>query len=147
MFKPAVKFASVVALTAALLGSAAPVMAKQVEFDQATIAELGAAMNAGTLTAEKLMELCLARIKAFDRQGPKLHAVITLNPKAMEEAKALDAERKAGKVRGPLHGIPVVLKDNYDTVEMQTTGGSVLLEGAIPPDDAFMVKKDRKSVV
>ncbi len=144
MFKPAVKFASAVALTAALLGSAAaPAMARQVEFDQATIAELAAAMNAGTLTAEKLMELCLARIKAYDRAGPKLHAVITLNPKAMEEAKALDAERKAGKVRGPLHGIPVVLKDNYDTVEMQTTGGSVLLEGAIPPDDAFMVKKLR----
>ena len=118
MFKPAVKFAptrflSVVALTAALLGSvAAPAMAKPVEFDQATIAELAAAMNAGTLTAEKLMELCLARIKAFDRAGPKLHAVITLNPKALEEARALDAERKAGKVRGPLHGIPVVLKDN-----------------------------------
>ncbi len=150
MLKPAAKFATarfkfVVALTAALLGSAAPAMARQVEFDQATIAELSAAMASGSLTAEKLMELCLARIKAFDRAGPKLHAVITLNPKAMEEAKALDAERKAGKVRGPLHGIPVVLKDNYDTVEMQTTGGSVLLEGSIPPDDAYMVKRLREA--
>ena len=142
MIRPVAKLAGVLALTAALLGSTA-VSAKQVEFDQATIAELGAAFSAGTLTAEKLMELCLARIKAFDRQGPKIHAVITLNPKAMDEAKALDAERKAGKVRGPLHGIPVVLKDNYDTVEMQTTGGSVLLEGSIPPDDAYMVKKLR----
>ena len=137
------KIASVVALTAALLSTAAPVSAKQVEFDQATIADLNAAFAAGTLTAEKLVELCLARIKAFDREGPKLHAVMALNPKALEEARALDAERKAGKVRGPLHGIPVVLKDNFDTVEMPTTGGSVLLEGNIPPDDAFMVKKLR----
>src|SRR4051812_3168307 len=136
------RLASAVALTAALLGTTA-VSAKQVEFDQATIADLNAAFAAGTLTAEKLMELCLARIAAFDRAGPKLHAVMALNPKAMEEARALDAERKAGKVRGPLHGIPVVLKDNFDTVEMPTTGGSVLLEGNIPPDDAFMVKKLR----
>ena len=128
-----------VALAAAFIS--APVAAKQIPFDQATIPELNAAMAAGTLTAEKLMELCLARIQAFDRAGPKLHAVIALNPKAMDQAKALDAERKAGKVRGPLHGIPVVLKDNYDTVEMPTTGGSVLLEGNMAPDDANMVKR------
>ena len=133
------KLLGAVALAVAFV--AAPVAAKQIPFDQATIPELNAAMSAGTLTAEKLMELCLARIQAFDRAGPKLHAVIALNPKAMEQAKALDAERKAGKVRGPLHGIPVVLKDNYDTVEMPTTGGSVLLEGNMAPDDANMVKR------
>jgi amidase len=143
MIKTVTRLASAVALTAALLGTTVPVSAKPVEFDQATIADLNAAFAAGTLTAEKLMELCLARIKAFDRDGPKLHAVMALNPKAMEQAKALDAERKAGKVRGPLHGIPVVLKDNFDTVEMPTTGGSVILEGSIPPDDAYMVKKLR----
>ena len=142
--KRAAKFACVAALTAALLGSAAaPASAKQIPFDQATIAELNAAFKAGTLTGEKLMELCLARIKAYDRDGPKLHAIITLNPKAMEQARALDAERKAKGPRSPLHGIPVVLKDNYDTFDMQTTGGSVLLEGNIPPDDAYMVKKLR----
>ncbi len=140
----AVKYACAAALTAALLGAMAnPARAKQIPFDQATIAELEAAMAKGTLSAEKLMELCLARIKAYDRDGPKLHAVITLNPKALEQAKAMDAERKAGKVRGPLHGIPVVLKDNYDTFDMQTTGGSVLLAGNVPPDDAYMVKKLR----
>ncbi|MBX7199927.1 MAG: hypothetical protein K1X51_11225, partial [Rhodospirillaceae bacterium] len=128
----AVKYACAAALTAALLGAMAnPARAKQIPFDQATIAELEAAMAKGTLSAEKLMELCLARIKAYDRDGPKLHAVITLNPKALEQAKAMDAERKAGKVRGPLHGIPVVLKDNYDTFDMQTTGGSVLLAGNV----------------
>lgn len=133
---------STYALIAALF-AAAPAAAKSVEFDQATIGELKAAMDAGSLTAEQLTEMCLARIKAFDRAGPKLHAVITLNPKALETARQLDAERKAGKVRGPLHGIPVVLKDNIDTFDMQTTGGSVLLEGSVPPDDAALVKKLR----
>ena len=129
-------------MSAALL-SAAPASAKPVEFDQATIAELQAAMAAGTLTAEKLTQLCLDRIAAYDRAGPKLHAVISLNSKALEVARALDAERKAGKVRGPLHGIPVIFKDNIDTVDMPTTGGSVLLEGNMAPDDAFFVKKLR----
>ena len=129
------------ALAGALMMS--PANAKQVEFDQASIAELQAAMAAGTLTAEKLTELSLARIEAFDRKGPKIHAVIALNPKALEIARGLDAERKAGKVRGPMHGIPVVLKDNFDTVDMPTTGGSVLLDGNMAPDDAFMVKKLR----
>ncbi len=138
-------FASVVALGAALLATGAPASAKQIPFDDATIAELQSAMASGALTAEKLMALCLARIEAFDRQGPKLHAVISLNASAMDQAKALDAERKAGKVRGPLHGIPVVLKDNYDTVEMPTTGGSVILDGSIPPRDAFMVQKLREA--
>ena len=87
--------------------------------------------------------MCLARIAAFDRKGPSLHAVMTLNPKALEQARALDAERKAKGRRSPLHGIPVVLKDNYDTFDMPTTGGSVLLEGSIPPKDAFVVKKLR----
>ncbi|MGE4063018.1 MAG: amidase family protein [Rhodospirillaceae bacterium] len=133
--------AAVCALATAVATS--DVAARQVEFDQATIAELQAAMAGGTLTAEKLTELCLARIDAFDRKGPKLHAVIAVNPKALEIARALDAERKAGKVRGPMHGIPVVLKDNFDTVDMPTTGGSVLLDGHMAPDDAFMVKKLR----
>lgn len=87
--------------------------------------------------------MCLARIAAYDRQGPSLHAVITLNPKAIETARALDAERRTKGRRSPLHGIPVVLKDNFDTFDMPTTGGSVLLQGSVPPDDAFVVKKLR----
>jgi amidase len=141
MKKQVSTFAIMCALAGALMMS--PANAKQVEFDQASIAELQAAMAAGTLTAEKLTELSLARIEAFDRKGPKIHAVIALNPKALEIARGLDAERKAGKVRGPMHGIPVVLKDNFDTVDMPTTGGSVLLDGNMAPDDAFMVKKLR----
>ena len=137
------KFALACVLAGALFAASPSAEAKPVEFDQASIAELQAAMAAGTLTAEKLTQLCLDRIAAFDRAGPKVHAVMAVNPKALEIARALDAERKAGKVRGPLHGIPVLMKDNYDTVDMPTTGGSVLLEGNMAPDDAFMVKKLR----
>src|ERR1041385_5533636 len=130
-------------LIAAILAPLTPAVAKPIDFDNATIAELNAAFNAGTLTAEKLVQLCLARIQAYDHQGPSLNAVITLNPKALETARALDAERKGKGPRSPLHGIPVVLKDNYNTFDMPTTGGSVLLEDSLPPEDAFLVKKLR----
>jgi amidase len=123
--------------------SATTALAKTIDLDAATIADLDAAFNAGTLTSEQLVQMCLARIAAYDRQGPKLHAILTLNPKALEIARALDAERKAKGPRSPLHGIPVVLKDNYNTIDLATTGGSVLLEGSMPPDDAFVVKKLR----
>jgi amidase len=132
---------AVVAATTLL--SLGPAFAKTIELDSATIAEINAAFDAGTLTAEALVQMCLARIDAFDRKGPLLHAVMTLNPKALDTARALDAERKAKGRRSPLHGIPVVLKDNYDTFDMPTTGGSVLLEGSIPSKDAFVVKKLR----
>lgn len=116
---------------------------RTIDFDTATVADLNAAFNAGTLTSERLVQLCLARIQAYDHQGPSLNAVLAINPKALEIARALDAERKTKGPRSPLHGIPVVLKDNYNTVDMPTTGGSVLLEGSIPPEDAFLVKKLR----
>ena len=118
-------------------------LAQAVDLDSATIAQLGAAMDAGTLTSERLVQLSLARIEAYDDKGPHLNAVITLNPKALEQARALDAERKAKGKRSPLHGIPIVLKDNFDTFDLPTTGGSLLLEGSVPPDDAFVVKKLR----
>jgi amidase len=116
---------------------------RAVPLTSATIADLQAACAAGTLTAEKLTTLYLARIAAYDKQGPAINAVITINPKALETARALDAERRAGRIRGPLHGIPVVLKDNFDTFDLPTTGGSQLLEGSIPPDDAFITQKLR----
>src|SRR5947209_12850906 len=131
-------------LLAMLVGTLAPVSARKViDLDSATIADLNAAFDAGTLTAEKLAQLCLARIEAYDRQGPRLRAVITVNPKALDTARALDAERRTKGRRSPLHGVPVVLKDNYNTADLPTTGGSVLLEGSVPPDDAFLVKKLR----
>ncbi len=132
------KYLAAVFLIATL--AAAP---RTVDFDSATIADLNAAFASGSLTSEKLVEMCLARIRAYDHQGPGLNAVMALNPKAIETARSLDAERKAKGPRSPLHGIPVVLKDNYNTSDMPTTGGSVLLEGWIPPADAFVVKRLR----
>ena len=113
-------------VAALLLATLAPVSAqKATDLDSATIADLNAAFNAGSLTAERLAQLCLARIQAYDRQGPALRAVIAINPKALETARMLDAERKNKGPRSPLHGIPVVLKDNFDTADMPTTGGSI----------------------
>jgi amidase len=127
-----------------LLGAGARASAqKAIDLDSATIADLNAAFKAGILTAEKLTRMFLARIDAYDRKGPQLRAMITVNPKAIDDARALDAERKSKGPRSSLHGIPVVLKDNFDTADMPTTGGSLLLEGSRPPDDAFLVKKLR----
>ena len=116
---------------------------RSIDLDALTIADVNAAFANGTLTSEKLVQLFLARIDAYDRKGPSLHAVITVNPKALDTARAMDAERKAKGPRSPLHGIPIVLKDNIDTADLPTTGGSVMLEGSMPPDDAFVVRRLR----
>jgi amidase len=115
--------------------------------ETATIADLNAAFANGTLTSEQLVDAYLKRVAAYDKTGPTINAVVTLNPKAMAEARALDAERKAGKVRGPLHGVPIVLKDNYDTADLPTTAGSQLLEGHMPRQDASIVKRLRDAGV
>ena len=114
------------------------------ELDEQTIADLQQRMAAGQDSARSLVEKYLARIEALDRQGPALHALIELNPEAAAIADRLDAERRAGKVRGPLHGIPIVVKDNIDTADrMTTTAGSLALEGWRPPADAFLVARLR----
>jgi amidase len=95
-------------------------------------------------SAQSLTRASLARIRALDRSGPALHAVIETNPEALAIAAALDRERAAGQVRGPLHGIPVVIKDNIDTADrMQTSAGSLALVGAPAPHDAFVVQRLR----
>jgi len=100
------------------------------------------------LTVERLPQsnwykLYLDRIEAYDRQGPEISAIITLNPNAIEEARTLDKERRKDGPRSLLHGIPVLIRDNYDTADMPTTAGSVLLKDSVPPDDAFIVKQLR----
>jgi amidase len=130
-------------LPVAVLGGAAVARAASVALTDATIAELQAAMQSGSLTAERLTQLFLARIDAYEKSGPRLHAIITLNPHALDEARVLDAERKAGKVRGPLHGIPIVLKDIIDTGDLPTTGGFYGLRDSIPPQDAEQTKRLR----
>ena len=108
-----------------------------------SILELQNAMEDGAVTSRQLVEQYLARIRQYDQAGPQLNAFIALNPRALDDAAALDAERRAGRVRGPLHGIPIVVKDNYATADMPTTGGSKALEGFETGRDAFMVKKLR----
>jgi amidase len=111
-----------------------------------TISELQEKMESGELTARRLAELYLERIEAVDKSGPYLNSVIELNPDTLETADTLDMERQAGKVRGDLHGIPILLKDNIDTHDrMQTTAGSLALEGNISAKDAFIVKQLRKA--
>ena len=111
-----------------------------------TIAELQEKMETGELTARRLAELYLARIEAVDKEGPYLNSIIELNPDALDIADALDDERQSGKIRGALHGVPILIKDNIDTHDrMQTTAGSLALEGNIAEKDAFVVKQLRKA--
>ncbi len=111
-----------------------------------TISELQEKMTSGEWSARKIAEMYLERISAFDKNGPKVNSVIETNPDALEIASFLDEERAAGKTRGPLHGIPILIKDNIDTHDrMQTTSGSLALEGNIAPRDAFIVQRLRKA--
>ena len=111
-----------------------------VDLTLASLPEIRDALADGSVTSEQLVQESLDRIAAFDAEGPALNAVITINDRALEEARALDAERSESGPRGPLHGIPVVLKANLDTGdEMATTAGSLALAGNRAPDDAFHV--------
>jgi amidase len=114
--------------------------------EEATIAQLQTALQTGQFSALSLAQAYLERIERLDRTGPALNSVIELNPQALELAQALDQERRDGKPRGPLHGIPLLLKDNLDTGDkMQTTAGSLALVGAPAPQDAFVVRKLRQA--
>ena len=123
-----------------------PVAVPSFEFDEATVVQLQKAMASGELTARRLTEAYLARIAALDRQGPELRSVIETNPEALAIADALDAERKTKGARGPLHGIPVLVKDNIDTADrMTTTAGSLALEGSTPPRDSHVAVRLREA--
>ena len=116
------------------------------ELEEATIAGLQHRMETGQDTARSLAETYLARIDALDRQGPSLHSVIEINPDALTIADQLDAERRTRGPRGPLHGIPIVVKDNIATADrMMTTAGSLALVGVTPPQDAFIVTRLRSA--
>ncbi len=110
-----------------------------------SIPELQTAMQAGTVTARDLVSESLARIDAYDDRGPALNTMLAINPRALEAADALDVERRAKGPRGPLHGIPVVIKDNYETADMPTTGGSLALAGFETGRDAFQVRRLREA--
>ena len=130
---------------AVLIGAQAPAPAP-FDLEEATVATLQQRMQSGQETSRSLVDKYLARIEAVDRSGPALHSVIELNPDARTIADRLDGERKSGRTRGPLHGIPVLLKDNIATADrMMTTAGSLALAGVTPPKDAFIVSRLREA--
>ena len=133
--------ASAVALTGAQPPASAPF-----DLEEATIAALQQRMASGQDTSRSLVDKYLARIEAIDRSGPALHSVLELNPEARTIADRLDTERKSGRTRGPMHGIPILIKDNIATADrMMTTAGSLALAGATPPKDAFIVTRLREA--
>jgi len=124
---------------------AATARATTFDLSTATIADIDAAFAAGALTSEKLLDLYLARIAAYDQQGPKLNTIITLNPKAHEIARSLDAERRVKGPRSPLHGIPMLVKDVYDTYDMPTSGGFKPMRTSQPSRDSFVINRLRQA--
>ena len=120
-------------------------MTDALDLETAGVLELQEAMRDGRVTSAELVGGYLARIDALDRRGPALHAVRCVAPDAADQARALDEERRAGRVRGPLHGIPVLVKDNIDVAGLPTTGGAVALEHSVPAGDAFLVTRLREA--
>jgi len=132
------------ALSAALALGRDAKAGSEIDLEEATLADLQQKLASGALTARALTEACLARIDALDRRGPELRSVIEVNPEALALAEALDAERRVRGARGPLHGIPILLKDNIDTADrMTTTAGSLALAGSTPLRDAFVAERLR----
>ncbi|TMF01157.1 MAG: amidase, partial [Chloroflexi bacterium] len=124
----------------------AVILSAHVDLDEVTIDQLQAHMAAGTLSARELVEAYLLRIEAIDRTGPTLRSIIETNPDALAIADALDQERASGHVRGPLHGVPIVIKDNIDTADrMQTTAGSLALAGSYARADAPVAARLRQA--
>jgi Asp-tRNA(Asn)/Glu-tRNA(Gln) amidotransferase A subunit family amidase len=117
----------------------------QVEVTEASITQLQEWMSTGHATSVEITAAFIDRIRAYDQAGPRLNALIRLNSSALAEAEALDRERALRGPRGPLHGIPVILKDNYDLAGMPTTAASLGLAGLVPPDDATQVRKLREA--
>ena len=134
------------------LGIVAPGLSAQPATPRATdivyeagIPALQQAMTEGRTTSVALVDAYLARVAAYDQRGPALNAMIRLNPNARADASRLDAERRQGRVRGPLHGIPIILKDNFDTADLPTSGGSLALANHQPREDAFVVRRLREA--
>lgn len=144
MFTLARHAAVYVAVPTALI-SFVPGLAKAAVFtlEEATITDINKAFDAGILTSESLVQLYLNRIAAYDDAGPTINSVLAINPNVLDIAIKLDVERQLYGPRSPLHGIPILLKDNHDTFDMPTTGGSAALAGSIPRNDAFVVQKFR----
>src|SRR6202162_5590179 len=113
--------------------------------EETTVSGIQQALQTNARTGRQIVQAYLNRIAAYDHKGPAFNSILTLNPKALAEADRLDAERTTGAPVGPLHCVPLVLKDNYNTADLPTTGGSASLAGMLPPADAFVVVRLRKA--
>jgi amidase len=144
----AMRFLVAMSVAAVMSIAASPAGAQQdaFHFQEATIAGIHTALASGELTCVQLTKLYLDRIAAYDKQGPALHAIITVNPKAMEIAAEMDRSYRASRAgAGALHCIPIILKDNFNTFDMPTSGGNVSMKASVPPADAFTVARIRKA--
>jgi amidase len=137
------RFVRAIVVASVLLGPAFAAGAQPQPFhlEEATIASIHAALANGTLTCAQLTRLYLARIEAYNLKGPALHAIITVNPQALQVAADMDR----GSASGPLHCVPIVLKDNFNTKDMPTTGGNISMKNSVPPEDAFVVDRMRRA--
>src|SRR5260370_6886434 len=135
----------ILAMAACLAAVATPVLATDFKVEEATIPEIEQAFRDHRLTCHQLVQTYLDRIAAYDKQGPKLDCLLALNGSALGAADLLDASFAHGGKLGALHCVPVVLKDNYNTIDLPTTGGSLSLEGAQPGKDAFVVAQLRSA--
>ena len=124
-----------------LLASLSVVAQPQFDVFEASITEIRDALDGGQVSSVQLVRQYLNRIQAYDKHGPKLNSIVRVNPQALAQAQALDTERQRTGSRGPLHGVPIVVKDNYNTDHMPTTGGSVALANFIPSENAAQVDK------
>src|SRR5437868_9577604 len=115
--------------------------AEPFRLEEATIAGVHAAIKAGSLTCHQLVQGYLARIAAYDKQGPALNAIVVVNPDALKEADALDARFKQKGIDRPLHCVPAIVKDNFETIGLQSAGGSLALKGFVSDKDATQVKR------
>jgi amidase len=136
-----------ICMMAALFLAATPIRAQRKSFDlmDTSIDQIHAAYKGGTLTCRQLVQMYLDRIAAYDQNGPKINAIINLNPDALAEADKLDAAFKKSGFVGPLHGIPVLVKDQVDAAGMPTTLGSIVFKDYRPPKDSFVVDELRKA--
>src|SRR3954447_5489345 len=139
------KFLSLACVVAGLLGVAAPARAADpaLDLERLTVADLSAKMAAGQLSSVQVTRAYINRIAAVNARGPGLNAVRITNPRVLQDASLLDLERATGHVRGPLHGIPVLVKDNLDVAGLPTTAGNVALQSSVPDRDSTVVARLR----
>src|SRR5262249_21615732 len=136
-------FRSIIPILIAAAALTVAAQSKRFTVVEASIADMRKALREKRVTSRELVEQYLLRIAVYN---PKLHAAISVNPKALEEAEQLDRERGRGKIRGPLHGIPIALKDIIHTTNLPTTGGALALDGFVPPYEATLTKNLRDAV-